>query len=266
MHKVKTDSRGWGRYVTRELLGRNSASMVVVSLYLPTRSDSKEPGGGAWDWRTQQMLNLRRRLEKHKGAGTLDKQDKAVLDHLEQLDTLVVGGSGGTANPMSLALLDLARDLDKVKAEYEVVVGDWNIRHPGGQESKNADSKRNTAMVRRFALQRGLIEPLKPRLKWGEMAPATYASGENKSWTEYYLVSKKLEDRGLIRAAGVLAGPINESDHKPVMLDIDANTALGRSKLWDDTKQTQEESDKSNRNAKFKAVQLGPVGKVGRVK
>ena len=55
------------------------------------------------------MLNLRRRLEKHKEAGTLDKQDKIVLDHLEQLDTLVVGGSGGTANPVSLALLDLFR-------------------------------------------------------------------------------------------------------------------------------------------------------------
>ena len=32
-------------------------------------------------------------------------------------------------------------------------------------------------------------------------------------------MSKKLEDRGLIRAAGVLADPINESGHKPVMLD-----------------------------------------------
>ena len=45
--------------------------------------------------------------------------------------------------------------------------------------------------------------------------------------------SKKLEDRGLIRAAGVLAGPINESDQRLVILDIDAGTTLGRSKLWD---------------------------------
>ena len=37
MHKVKTDSRGWGRYVMREMLGKSGASMVVVSLYLPTR-------------------------------------------------------------------------------------------------------------------------------------------------------------------------------------------------------------------------------------
>ena len=57
----------------RELLGRNGASMAVVSLYLPTGSDTKEPGGGAWDWQTQQMLNLRKRLERHKEAGTLDK-------------------------------------------------------------------------------------------------------------------------------------------------------------------------------------------------
>jgi hypothetical protein len=36
MHKVRTDRRGWGRYVIRELKGRNGASMAVVSLYLPT--------------------------------------------------------------------------------------------------------------------------------------------------------------------------------------------------------------------------------------
>ena len=47
MHKVEVDSRGWGRYVMRELLGRSGASLVVVSMYLPTRSSSKQPGGGA---------------------------------------------------------------------------------------------------------------------------------------------------------------------------------------------------------------------------
>ena len=45
MHKVRTDRRGWGRYVIRELKGRNGASMAVVSLYLPTGADKKEPGG-----------------------------------------------------------------------------------------------------------------------------------------------------------------------------------------------------------------------------
>ena len=75
-------------------------------------------------------------------------------------------------------------------------------------------------------------------------------------------MSKKLEDRGFVRAAGILADPINESYHRPVVLDIDADTALGRSKLWDDIKQAQDESDKSNRNAKYKAVQLGKVDRV----
>ena len=124
IHKVRTDKRGWGRYVIRELKGKNGASMAVVSLYLPTGADKKEPGGEAWDWQTQQILNTRRRLEKHREAGTLDKQDRAVLDHLEQLSTLVVGGKGGAAIPVSLALFDLAHDLNKVLAEYEVVVGD----------------------------------------------------------------------------------------------------------------------------------------------
>jgi hypothetical protein len=75
-------------------------------------------------------------------------------------------------------------------------------------------------------------------------------------------VGRKPEDRGLVRTAGVLAESINESDHRPVMLDIDADTTLCRSRLWDDIKQAQEESDKSNRNAEFKAVQLGKVDRV----
>ena len=69
---------------------------------------------------------------------------------------MVVGGRGEAASPVSLALFDLARDLNKVKAEYEVVVGDWNVRNPGGRASKNADGRRNTEMVKRFAVQRGL--------------------------------------------------------------------------------------------------------------
>ena len=125
--------------------------MAVVSLCLPTGADRKEPGGGAWDWQAQQMRNLRGRLERHREADTLDKQDRAVLEHLEQLGTLVVGGKGGAANPVSLALFDLAHDLNKVMAEYEVVVGDWNVRSPSGRASTSAAGKRSTAMVSRFA-------------------------------------------------------------------------------------------------------------------
>ena len=99
-------------------------------------------------------------------------------------------------------------------------------------------------------------------MDWGEEEPVTHTSGERRTWIDYFLVSKKLEDRGLIRAARILADPINESDHRPVMLDIDADTALDRSRLWDDIKQAHEESHKSNRNAKFKTVQLGKVGRV----
>ena len=66
----------------------------------------------------------------------------------------------------------------------------------------------------------------------------------------------------MVRAAGVLGEAVNESDHRPIVLDIDAGTALGKSKLWEDIQQAQKESDLSNRNAKFKAVQLGKVGRV----
>ena len=86
------------------------------------------------------------------------------------------------------------------------------------------------------------MEPPKGRLGWGEVEPRAYRSGKNESWTDYYLESKSLVDRGLVRAAGALAEPVNESDHMPVMLDIDAVTALGKSRLWDDTRQAQQGS------------------------
>ena len=96
-----------------------------------------------------------------------------------------------------------------------MVVGDWNARHPRGKPSSTAAGRRNTAVVQRFALGRGLVEPLKDRLDWGEVEPRTYRSGGNESWIDYYLVSKSLVDRGLVRAAGVLDEPVNESDHRP---------------------------------------------------
>ena len=106
------------------------------------------------------------------------------------------------------------------------MAGDWSVRHPGGKPNKRAAGRRNTTVAQGFALGRGLVEPLKGRLGWGEVGPRTYRSGEDESWIDYYLVSKSLVDRGLVRAAGVLTEPVNESDHMPVMLDIDAATAL----------------------------------------
>ena len=101
-------------------------------------------------------------------------------------------------------------------------------------------------MVRRFAKGRGLVDLLKKRLGKGEVEPRTYNSGGIETWIDYYMVSRSLVDRGLVRAAGVLAEPANESDHKPVVLDIDAATTLGKSRLWDDIRQAQKESDQSN--------------------
>ena len=69
--------------------------------------------------------------------------------------------------------------MDKMKAEYEVVVGDWNVRHPRGKPSTTAAGRRNTAVVRRFALGRGPVEPPEERLGWGEVDPRTYRSGWN---------------------------------------------------------------------------------------
>ena len=70
----------------------------------------------------------------------------------------------------------------------------------------------------------------------------------------------------------MLAESVNESDHRPVMLDIDAATALGKSRLWDDIRQAQKESDQSCRNSKFRQFSWArlqgqglPAGSAGQV-
>ena len=60
----------------------------------------------------------------------------------------------------------------------------------------------------------------------------------------------------------MLAEPVGESNHKPVLQVIGAATALGKSRLWGDTRQAQKESDQSNGNSKSKALQMGKVGGV----
>ena len=76
------------------------------------------------------MVNLKARLPKSREKVELGKHDRRVLEHLDQLDTQEMGGKGDVATPISLTLLDLVADLDTVKAEYEVVMGDWNVRSP----------------------------------------------------------------------------------------------------------------------------------------
>ena len=55
-------------------------------------------------------------------------------------------------------------------------------------------------------------------------------------------------DRGLVKAAGVLAEPVNESDHRSVMLNIDVVTALGKSRLHVGGHKAHKESDQSDMN------------------
>ena len=105
------------------------------------------------------------------------------------------------------------------------------MRHPDGTRHTQIVGRRNTTVVRKFAEGTGLVDPLKRRLGKEEVEPRTYSSGGIETWIDYYMVSKSLVDRGLVKAAGGLAEPVNESDHKPVVLDIDAATALGKSRL-----------------------------------
>ena len=115
------------------------------------------------------MTDLKVWLQRAREGAGLDMHDRRALDRLDQLGTLAqeVGGSGGAASLVSLTLLDLSVELDKMEAGYEVVVGDWNVRHIGGKARKWAAGRRNTSVVQGFAQSRGLVEPLKGRLDRG---------------------------------------------------------------------------------------------------
>ena len=69
-------------------------------------------------------------------------------------------------------------------------------------------------------------------------------------------MSQKLEDRGLVRAVGVIGDCLNESDHRAIVLDLDGESKLGRSTLWKDIEAAMKERKRTNLNARFKAVQL----------
>ena len=52
-------------------------------------------------------------------------------------------------------MLDLAAELDKMKAEYEVVVGDGNVRHLRDKPSSAAAGGRNTTVLQRLHWSEG---------------------------------------------------------------------------------------------------------------
>ncbi len=79
---------------------------------------------------------------------------------------------------------------------------------------------------------------------------------------DYFLISRRLEERGLVGAVGVLATGVNGSDHTAVVLDIHLEAALGKSTVWRDIEAEMKKSSESNMNAVFKTIKLGDPKRV----
>ena len=54
--------------------------------------------------------DARARLEKAETGEQLSRKEEGLLKHLRQVDSEEVGGQGGVANPISLALRDIGKE------------------------------------------------------------------------------------------------------------------------------------------------------------
>lgn len=186
----------------------------------------------------------------------------------------------GRATAKVLAMLDMKHELRRLKSTYEVVFCDWNTCPPGAVDARGAqptaEQRRDTKEVECFMNELGLVEPLsrpdaaglwgnsKSRLGGMRSSKVRTFHGRGASWVDYFAVSKKLEDRGLVKAVAVLGEGLNDSDHRAVAIDIDLEAALGKSSVWEDIRQAQKEARETNMNAvfRFRTIKLREPGKV----
>jgi hypothetical protein len=95
------------------------------------------------------------------------------------------------------------------------------------------------------------------------IAVRTFRTVDSDSWLDYYLVSSKLMDRGLVRTATVVDEGLNDGNHSAVVLDIDLDSALGKTELWRDIEEATKLAKDCNMNAIFKTIQLKKAKRVG---
>lgn len=252
------DSRGAGRYVLRELTGSNGMRMVVGACYLACWSESE----GMWQQQLEMMGKLKGELaDRAKTGARLSRIESEVQELLNSEE----------ATPKTLALMDMKHDLLKLKADYIVVGGDWNTCPPGAVRARGSEptseNRKSTEAVEKWMGELALVEPLsrpderalqkvKNRLGGADPNKVRTYHGAGSSWIDYFLVSRSMDERGLIRATAVMGDGLNGSDHKAVVLDVDMEAALGKSSVWEDVEAAVAEASDSNMNAEFKAIKL----------
>jgi hypothetical protein len=263
--------------------------MIVVVVYMPTRSVSE----GMWAQEVKLCEGVKAKLKAVGSARQLSAHEARVLEALEEgaapkqlmlLDLeeellklkpeyVVMGGDWNTCPPgceSSRRGDTTAKHRDDSRAIGEFMV---NLRLIEPMQEQ-------AAAVRKFALEDACEElntklsgpgtqeqkskmtskSMKIAAKIKEQTKAenirTFWTSEADSWLDYFLVSKKLWDRGLVRSVMSVEEGLNEGDHAAIVIDLDMESALGKSALWQDIEAETKKAKESNMNAVFRTIQL----------
>lgn len=250
-----TDCRGLGRYVMLELVGANGCKTAIMIWYVPTRALS-----GAWAYQTELMNRWREELTAAVEQGRQLSDEEARTLQILQMEGV---------NPKKLLLMDATWELKRMGAEYLIVGGDANCTPPQMEAARSSsriktNHIKDTQMMEEFCEELQLVEPY--RALGHEEIPRTWAGRGKRmgewSWIDYWLVSRKLIDRGLIKGTGVLRDYEETTDHAAIYLDIDMGNMLGKSELWEHIKEAVEKRKQDHRLNSFGAVKPKEVGRV----
>ena len=144
-------------------------------------------------------------------------------------------------DPKVLLLADIEYEIEQAGAEYVIIGGDANTTPPDLEMARSctdvkADHVRDTVAMAQFCERQQLVEPY--RALGHDEVPQTWRgrgeSSGNWSWIDYWLVSKRMVDRGLVRKCGVVRDFAESTDHAALYMDLDWENLIGKSDLWKD--------------------------------
>ena len=281
--KKSGDCRGLGRYAITNLIGANGCSVMIISWYIPTRSVE-----GSWkvqsDWMERERVRLqKKRLRTQLAVGAAGHNRVAVgeggqvrqivgnrgqeMSALEVMTLGVLEQDG--VDPKVMLLADIEYEIERSRAEYVIIGGDANTTPPDLEMARSckkvrADHVRDTERMAQFCERQKLVEPY--RALGHDKVPQTWRgrgeSAGNWSWIDYWLVSKKMVDRGLVRKCGVVRDFAESTDHAALYMDLDWENLIGKSELWKDIAALRG-SKKEMKQRAFGVVKLKDNDRVG---
>ncbi len=194
--KELVDPRGWGRFAGRKIVGVGGRAVVILQVQGPCAGST--------------------------GAGSQWQQQLAGMAAMKK------GGERVEPDPSAQFLTDLYSALEPhlMKGHHLIVGGDFNL-HRDAPAARSSD--RTFAGLKQWSELLNLSNAMRER---GHPKINTWrkTDGEVSQETEpdHVFVSKTLVALGGAFSVGVYTGHrVNDSDHRPMVLDINLQLALG---------------------------------------